>query len=405
MVPGWHDTPKHAHYDVVIVGGAMHGTAAAWFLADNADFDGRVLVVERDPTYALCSTTHTNSCIRQQFSTELNIRISRFAADYVRNFREYLGGDARVPRITLQSFGYLYLASDEPSAAALRASQELQVACGAGTRILDRDELAREYPFLNLDGIVAGSHNPVDEGYFEGAALFDWWRRLARERGVEYVANAVVSMSRDATGERVESVTLTSGERVGCNTVINASGPRALLTARMAGIEIPVEPRKRHTFVFDAARPLDRVLPLTIDPAGPHVRSDGQYYMAGCPPDDDVAVDYDDFTPDDSLWEEKAWPLIAHRIPQFEAVKLVNSWVGHYAYNTLDQNAIVGPHDTVSNLLFANGFSGHGLQQAPAMGRGLAEWITYGEYRSLDLSPLGYGRIARGEPFAEHAII
>ncbi len=173
----------------------------------------------------------------------------------------------------------------------------------------------------------------------------------------------------------------------------------------MAGIEIPVEPRKRYTFIFAAETPLDRDLPLTIDPAGVHVRSDGAYYMAGCPPDDDPAVDYDDFEQDHSLWQEKVWPVLAHRIPQFEAIKLINSWVGHYAYNTFDQNAIVGPHTTVGNFLFANGFSGHGLQQSPAVGRGISELITYGAYRTLDLSPFSFARIEKGQPFLEKAVI
>ena len=135
------------------------------------------------------------------------------------------------------------------------------------------------------------------------------------------------------------------------------------------------------------------------------MRTDGVYYLCGCPPDDDPAVDYTDFIADHSIWEEKVWPAIANRIPQFEAIKLVNSWVGHYAYNVLDQNAIVGPHDKVENFIFVNGFSGHGLQQSPAIGRGVSELITYGEYRTLDLSPFGYERIAKGEAFMERAVI
>jgi len=173
----------------------------------------------------------------------------------------------------------------------------------------------------------------------------------------------------------------------------------------MAGIDLPVEARKRYTFIFDAAQPLDRDLPLTIDPSGIHMRTDGTYYLAGCPPDNDPAVAYDDFVQDHALWETKVWPILAHRIPQFEAIKLINSWAGHYAFNTFDQNAILGPHSRVENFLFVNGFSGHGFQQSPAMGRGTAELITYGEYRSLDLSPFNYARIDRGEPFIEKAVI
>ena len=399
------DAPGKSCYDVVIVGGAMFGSSVAWFLSDNPDFDGSILVVEKDPTYEFTSTSHTNSCMRQQFSREINVRVSQFAADFVKNFRDYMGGDARVPHLMLQSYGYMYLADNADFAATLRESQKLQAACGAGTKYMTRDEIARDYPFYNLDDIVAANHNLVDEGYFDGNTLFDWWKRSARERGVEYLTNEVIAMNRNAAGTRVESVILQSGEVVSCGTVVNASGPRAVLTSRMAGIEIPVEPRKRYTFIFEAEKPLDRDLPLTIAPSGVHMRPDGPYYLAGCPPDEDPAVDYNDFVQDHSLWENKVWPVLATRIPQFEAIKLRNSWAGHYAYNTFDQNAILGPHTKVENFIFVNGFSGHGVQQSPAMGRGTAEMITYGEYRKLDLSPFNYDRIEKGEKFVEKAVI
>ncbi len=398
-------TPKQSSYDVVIVGGAMYGSSVAWFLADNPDFNGSVLVVERDPTYEFTSTSHTNSCMRQQFSNEVNIRISQFAAEFVKNFRQFMGNDERVPELLLQSYGYMYLADNEPFAQTLKESQKVQERLGAGTKYMTAEEIHRDYPFYMLDDIIGGNHNLIDEGYFDGNTLFDWWRRSAREKGVEYVTNEVVSMTKNANGSRIESVTLKNGEVINCGTVVNASGPRAVLTSRMAGIEIPVEPRKRYTFIFDAAEPLDRDLPLTIDPSGVHMRTDGQYYLAGCPPDDDPAVDYDDFDQDHSIWEEKVWPIIATRIPQFEAIKLTNSWAGHYAYNTFDQNAVIGPHEHVENFVFVNGFSGHGFQQSPAMGRGIAEMITFGEYRSIDLSQFSFSRIERGEKFDEKAII
>ena len=164
----------------------MYGSSIAWWTASNPDFDGSILVVERDPSYDFASTSHTNSCIRQQFSNEINVRISQFGAHFIRNFREFMGGDERVPDIVLQSFGYLYLADNQAFADLLSENQQIQSDLGAGTRMLSREQIAAQFPFYQLDDIIAGSHNPVDEGYFDGATIFDWWRRSARERGVEY---------------------------------------------------------------------------------------------------------------------------------------------------------------------------------------------------------------------------
>lgn len=398
--------PTKSSYDLVIVGGAIMGSSTAWFLTENEDFNGSVLVVERDTTYENCSTAHTNSCMRQQFSTELNVRISQFAADFVNNVRERMGGDERVPELSVQSFGYMYLADNNAFADVLRESQKVQIAAGAATQVMTPDEIKAKYPFYNVDDIVLGSINLVNEGYWDGAAVFEWWRRQARERGVEYIENEVVSMQKNANGTRVESVTLASGEVVSCGQVLNASGPRASRTASMAGIELPVEPRKRFSWIFKAEQPLDQDLPLTIDPSGVHVRENGGgTYQCGGHSDVDPAVEYDDFAMDQSMWENHVWPVLATRIPQFESIRLTNEWGGHYAMNTFDHNAIMGPHTEVENFVFLNGFSGHGLQQSPAMGRGTAEYLTYGEYRSLDMTPFNFERIVNNNPIIEKAII
>ncbi|MEZ5845810.1 MAG: FAD-binding oxidoreductase [Geminicoccaceae bacterium] len=399
-------SPSGKRYDVIIVGGAVQGSAVAWFLLDNPDFNGSILVVERDPAYEFCSTSRSNSCIRQQFGCEINILVSRFGAEFVQNLRQYMGGDERVPHLPIRNFGYLYLAASENTANALRRAQALQQACGAGTRLLTPGDIRDRYPFLAVDDIILGSLNTRDEGYFEGMAMFDWLRRSARERGAEYLANEVVAMTLNRAGTHVESVTLATGETIACGTVVNAAGPRAAKVAGMAGIgELPVEPRKRFSYVFSAETPLSRDLPLTIDPTGIHMRSDSAHYLAGCKPDRDDPVDPDDFDDQPELWEEKVWPVLAARIPGFEAIRLIRSWVGHYDYNRFDRNAILGPHGEITNFLFINGFSGHGLQQAPAMGRGLSEWIIHGEYQSLDLSAFAFDRIVHSIPFAEDAVI
>ena len=399
-------TPSKSSYDIVIIGGAMYGSSVAWFLTDNPDFDGSILVIERDPSYAKSATAHTNSCIRQQFSNPLNVKISQFGAEFINGFRGFMGDDPRVPDLSIQSYGYMYLADTGAFAAQLRAAHKVQLAAGASTQLMSPDEIKAAYPFYNTDDILLGSINLLDEGYWDGGTVFDWWRRSARERGVEYVSNEVVEMGKSANGARIETVTLAGGDVIACGKVVNATGPRGTLTAKMAGIDIPIEPRKRFTWIFSAEQPLDRDLPLTIDPSGVHFRQDGpKTYLAGGHSDHDPAVDFDDFAMDHSLWQDKIWPTIATRIPQFEAIKVVTEWAGHYDYNTLDHNAILGPHSKVENFFFVNGFSGHGLQQSPAMGRGTAEMLTYGEYRTLDLTPFGYDRIADGKPFSESAII
>ena len=396
---------KHQSYDVVIVGGAIYGSSLAGWLTQMDGFDGTVLVVERDPAYTFASTSHTNSCIRQQFSNRTNIQVSQFGAEFIKNFRDFMGGDPEVPHLTLQSYGYMYMADTPEFAATLKEGQQIQASLGAHTKHMSRDDIAAAYPFYMLDDIIAANHNLVDEGYFDGGTMFDWFKRMARRNGVEYIHDEVTSMALNAAGTNVDSVTLASGATIPCGTVVNCSGPRANATANMAGFDLPIRPRKRYTFIFDAAHPLDRDLPLTIDPSGVHMRSEGKYYLAGCPPDVDPDVAYDDFEFDHSLWENKVWPTIATRVPAFEQVKVINEWVGHYAFNTFDQNAIVGRHTKVTNFVMLNGFSGHGLQQSPAMGRGVAELIAHGEYRSLDLTPFGYDRIEKGEKFMEKAVI
>lgn len=405
MTTGLFQRPENDKYDVVIIGGAIMGSATAWFLTDLPDFQGRVLVVERDMTYQACSTAHTNSCIRQQFSNELNVRISQFAAEFITTLRDRIGDD-RVPDLAIQNYGYLYLADTDRFANVLRENQSVQRAAGAATELLTADEILTRYPFYNMDDIVLGSINRKDEGYWDGGTVFEWWRRSARNRGVDYIQNEVVAITRNASGSKVDSITLATGEVIACGQVVNATGPRAARTAAMAGVTLPVEPRKRFTWIFSAERPLDQDLPLTIDPSGVHMRQDGpKTYLAGCPADPDPAVDPDDFHMDHDRWQNHVWPIIATRIPQFEALRVVTEWAGHYAYNTLDQNAILGPHPELGNFLFLNGFSGHGLQQSAAMGRGMAEWLTYGAFRSLDLSPFRYERIVENKPLVEKAVI
>ena len=353
--------PKQRSYDVVIGGGAIMGSATAWFLSRMSDFDGRILVIDRDLTFAQTSTAHTTSCIRQQFTSELNIRISQYAARFIKDLSGNMDHDANVRDLSIDNFGYLYLANTSQAAQGLCEACDMQNRLGTPTQILKPDTLSERYPFYALGDIILGSINTVDEGYFDSWALFETFRSQARKNGVEYIQNEVVAIGRTARKDRVAHVTLKSGETIACGQLVNASGPRAAQTAAMADLSLPVEPRKRFSWVFKAETPLDRPLPLTIDPSGIHVRENGGgTYQAGGHTLPDPAVPPDDFAMDYSLWENHVWPILAARIPQFEAVKVIAEWAGHYAFNTFDQNAIIGPHPDLPNFLLLNGFSGHG---------------------------------------------
>ncbi|MCB1332838.1 MAG: FAD-binding oxidoreductase [Roseivivax sp.] len=398
-------------YDVVIVGGAVIGSAVAYFLMANPDFDGSVLIIERDPTYRHASTSLSASSIRVQFSNPVNVRISQFGSAFIQDFATTMqvAGEAP-PALNFHPGGYLFLASTEAQAQTLRENHAVQRACGADVVLWGPEALARAFPHLNVDDILLASYGQSGEGWFSNTGLMNGLRAKARSLGADFVRDEVVGIVRD--GNRVSGVTLKSGATVAAGHVVNASGPRAALTARMAGLDVPVEPRKRTLFVLSCARTPEGSatvnggrLPLMIDPSGVFCRPEGRYFLAGAPPVEDPAVDWDDFEPRWEEFEDLVWPALAQRAEAFEAIKIVNQWAGHYDFNTLDHNLIVGPHPEVRNFIFANGYSGHGLQQGPAAGRAVSELITYGTFRTLDLSEVGYERIAAGRPFLEKAVI
>lgn len=397
-------------YDVVIIGGAVVGSAVAYYLAANPDFDGTALIVEKDTSFCKSSTALSVSSIRTQFSNPINVQISQYGAEVIRNFGEMMEVDGLRPDLNFHSGGYLFLARDARQVRVLEENHAVQRSCGADVVLWNRDQLAEAFPHLNVGDIALASYGRSGEGWFDNTGLMQGFRSKARALGAELVRDAVVAIGR--SGDRVTGVTLASGTEIAAGTVVNASGPRAALTARMAGLDIPVEPRKRTLFVFDCATSPEGTakvnlgrLPLMIDPTGVFCRPEGKYFLSGSVPDPDPAVDWDDFDPRYAEFEEVIWPALAERSPQFEAIKVVNQWAGHYAFNRLDHNLVVGPHTEVKNFIFANGFSGHGLQQGPATGRGVSELITYGAFRTLDLSPLGYERIVANRPFLEQAII
>ena len=388
--------------DVVIVGGAIVGASVATFLASRADFDGRIVVVERDPTFRTSSTTLSAASIRLQFSTPLNIEISRFGLEIVKHPERFLSVDGAVPEVDFVENGYLFLAT-EAGRATLEQNHAVQRSLDVPVALMSPDDLKRRFDHLNVDDLAGGSLGLSDEGWFDAHAVLQGFRRKARSLGVKEIAGEVTGLGLD--GDRVASVHLRDGSTIEASWVVNAAGPRAAEVAAMAGIELPVRPRKRLVYHLEAPVSLGAA-PLTIDPSGVYFRPEGPAYISGYSPlEGEPDPDTLDLVADRGPFESLVWPALAHRVPAFDRLRLLDAWAGHYEVNTLDHNAIVGPHPRIGNLLFANGFSGHGLQQAPAVGRGLAEWITTGRYETLDLAPLGYARIERGELVRELNVV
>jgi len=392
--------PDHA--DVVIVGGAIVGSAVATFLRRRLDWKGRVLVVERDPTFRTSSTTLSAASIRLQFSTPLNIEISRFGVELIKHLDTWLGvAGEPAPEGDFVEGGYLFLAS-EAGLPILESNHAVQREHGVQVALLTPMELHTRFPWLNVDDLAGGSLGLADEGWFDAYALLQAFRRKARSLGAEETAGEVVEIERD--GNRASGVRLADGRRITADWVVNAAGPRAAGIAAMAGLRLPVSPRKRMVFHFDCRTKV--ASPLTIDTSGVYFRPEGPNYIAGSSPHGEQPdPDTLDLEVDRSWFEQVIWPAIAHRVPAFEAIRLLDAWAGHYEVNTLDHNAVIGPHPDVPNFLFANGFSGHGLQQAPAAGRALSEWIATGDYETIDVRPLGYERIAANQPYRELNVI
>jgi FAD-dependent oxidoreductase domain-containing protein 1 len=383
---------------IVIIGGGVMGSSLAFWLT-RLQPALPVTVLERDPAYEYASSALSAASIRQQFSTPANIRISQASIEFLRNVGKELGVDDDHPDIHLREDGYLYLAGTQ-GMATLRQVHSAQRALGADVALLDRAELGRTYGWLNTADLSLGSLGLRGEGWFDGYALLTAFGRKARSQGVRYVKAEVCGFDVDAG--RVTSVLTADGARIACSHAVNAAGPWSRSIAALAGVDLPVFARRRSVYVISCPTDM-KPFPLLIDPSGFWIRPDGRKFIAGVSPLDDP--DDAPLTPDYAAFETRLWPLLSHRIPAFEAARLERAWAGYFEMNTFDHNAILGAHRTLSNLMFMNGFSGHGMQQSPIIGRAVAELILYGRFTSLDLSALLFSRIDENQPLHEANVI
>ena len=387
--------------DVLVVGGAAVGSSAAFFLAAQPDFQGKVLVLEQDFSYEKCATTLSAASIRHQFSTPENIRLSQFGSHFLKNMADYLTVDGEVPQVSFHERGYLFLATASGQGV-LQSNHRVQKAEGVDVDLLTPQQLKARYNWMNMDDLVAGSLGNAGEGWLDAYSLMRGLRRKAIALGVTYKQAKVVKLNRE--GHRIVSATLSDGTTVACGTVINTAGTGATALARTADIALPVEARKRSIFYFTSSAKLPGC-PMVIDPTGAYFRPEGEGFICGVAPSPDDDPECFDFEVQHQLFDDVLWPTLAARVPGFEALRVQRSWAGHYDMNVMDHNLILGAHPEVENLLFANGFSGHGLQQSPAVGRALSELVTYGGFRTLDLRAFGWDRVLKNQPLFEINIV
>lgn len=386
-----------SHFDVVIVGGAIVGACTAWFLREEG-YTGSITIIDKDHSFAKASTSLSAGGIRQQFSQIENIRLSQFGLSFLRRFEARFGVDPG-----FREDGYLLLASavGRPT---LEQNVKTQIDAGANSQLLSAGDLVEQFPFINADDIALASYGVKNEGWFDPHTVLMAIRKALRGRDIAFIEDEVVSIT--CQDNRISAIRLAGGQKINCSILVNAAGPAAGLVAKLAGIDLPVEPRKRTVFSFSCRTKIGQ-MPLIVDPSGVWVRPEGSGFITGVSPpaDEDGPAAADDFEPDYHMFEEVIWPILAARIPVFEAIKSTGAWAGHYDYNTFDQNAIIGPHPAIHNFYFANGFSGHGLQQAPAAGRALAEHIVHGQYQTIDCACFSYQRLQTAMPFRERNII
>jgi glycine/D-amino acid oxidase-like deaminating enzyme len=384
--------------DVVVIGGGAIGASVAYFLRLRPGAP-RVTVVERDPSYALASTPRASGGVRRLFSGPENIALSQFSIPFYQRFREDMAVDGAPAEIGYRNGGYLFIVP-ETGRRALAQNVAAQHRLGVRVDLLERAALQARFPSMFVGDLAAGAHSP-DDGWLDPHSVLWGFRKKAASLGAAFVADAVVGI--DLADGLARRVRLQSGAVLSADWVVNAAGAWAGLVCGMIGMTAPIHPMRRFEHYFECQDTIEP-LPYVKDLQRLAFRPEGKGYTGGVPNSDEPRGF--NFEVDHHYFERVVWPALAHRFPAFERTREISVMAGLYDQNELDGNAIIGPWSgRCENFLMAAGFSGHGLMHAPGVGRAISELILDGGYRTIDLTPLGWARVARNEPYRERGII
>ncbi|HLS07170.1 MAG TPA: FAD-binding oxidoreductase [Bacillota bacterium] len=383
--------------DLIIVGGGVIGSSIAYNLL-NDGYEGEIIVFEKDRLYEYSSTPRSAGGIRQLFTTAINIEISRYSLHKYLTFPEDMAIDGEQATIDFRQHGYLFLAANKDNTA-LEKQAKLQRSLGVPAQMLSNEELLEIIPELNVNDLTGGLYCHED-GYLDPYSVMQGYANKAKELGAKYIYEEVSTIT--TSQGNVSGVQTSQDKLYKAPIIINCAGPWAPALSEKIGLPIPVIPLKRQVIQFDVEEPLKKQLPLTIDPSGVYFRHEGQSIISGYSEKIKPGIE---FKWRRSFFEETLWPALANRVKNFERAKISSGWAGIYSHNEIDQNAIVGGHPALSGYYIACGFSGHGMQQAPAVGKSLAELIMTGNYETINLHPLRFERFAENDLVIEEAIV
>ncbi|MEH6525635.1 MAG: FAD-binding oxidoreductase [Sneathiella sp.] len=380
--------------DIIIIGGGIIGTSIAYFLQSSDNFDGSVLVIETEAV----SQGSSWGGFHQQFSIPENIQMAQFAQEFLGELNRFLSVEDKIVNVDYHSNEYLFLVENQ-DIPMLYSTNILHHQHGISVGLLDPEDLSQGFPWLNITDLAGGSLGLSREGGLNAERLRKAFRQKAISLGVRFQNGELIDIAKN--NDLANAITLSTGQSIYFKTLVNAAGADSSRIASLAGINLPMESRKRQIFSFSCRMLLEKS-PIVVDPTGVHFRHDGNLFYAGCVPPKDKDPNCSDTKIDYDLFEEYIWPILSYRVPAFQKITMEKARSEHYTYNVLDQSPVLGPHPEINNFYFANGFMGRSAQASPAIGRAIAELIIFGEYRSLNLSRFSFERMVTGEALFEH---